>query len=92
MPVSNETQTFRGTVAWFNNRKGFGFIKPSNGGKDIFVHYNELLDGHVPTVRDKNPQTGEVKDMKVLIEATVVEYQITQTTKGPKAINVKVAQ
>ena len=63
----------RGTVKWFNNAKGFGFIGPEDGSKDIFVHYSAIqLEGY-----------------KGLREGQKVEYEITQGEKGPQAANVK---
>lgn len=63
----------RGTVKWFNNAKGFGFIGPEDGSKDIFVHYSAIqLEGY-----------------KGLREGQNVEYEITQGEKGPQAANVK---
>lgn len=63
----------RGTVKWFNNAKGFGFIGPEDGTKDIFVHYTAIqLEGY-----------------KGLREGQAVEYEIAQGEKGPQAANVK---
>ncbi len=63
-----------GRVKWFNSQKGFGFIVPDNGGKDLFVHYTSIVsDGY-----------------KSLREEQKVSYEIESTDKGDKAINVSV--
>ena len=62
----------QGTVKWFNNTKGFGFIEPSEGGKDLFVHMSEIqMDG-----------------FKTLKDGESVEYQEGSGEKGPCATNV----
>ncbi|MBF0544372.1 MAG: cold-shock protein [Candidatus Riflebacteria bacterium] len=61
-------------VKWFNNAKGFGFIEDKNGGKDIFVHFKQVVgDGY-----------------KTLNEGQMVEFDVEQGPKGPQAINVRV--
>ena len=61
-----------GTVKWFNNSKGFGFITPEGGGKDLFVHMsNIVMDGY-----------------KTLSENQTVNYTIGTSDKGPIAMNV----
>lgn len=63
-----------GIVQWFNDQKGYGFIKPNEGDKEIFVHYSAILkDG-----------------FKSLIEGSTVEFDIDRNEKGLKAVNVKV--
>ena len=64
------TQT--GTVKWFNESKGFGFITPENGSKDVFVHFSAIAD------------TG----FKTLAEGQRVEFEVTDGAKGPSAANV----
>lgn len=62
-----------GKVKWFNDQKGYGFITPADGSKDLFVHHSSILgDG-----------------FKTLSEGQEVEFELTQTDKGPKATNVK---
>jgi CspA family cold shock protein len=62
----------RGTVKWFNDAKGYGFIKPDDGGKDIFVHHSVIkMDG-----------------FRTLSEGERVEYTIEAGAKGPQAVNV----
>jgi CspA family cold shock protein len=61
-----------GTVKWFNDSKGFGFITPENGSKDCFVHHSAISgDGY-----------------KSLAEGDQVEFDVVQGTKGPAAENV----
>jgi CspA family cold shock protein len=64
----------RGTVKWFNADKGFGFITPSEGGKDLFVHHSEI-------------KTGE--GFATLNDGQAVEFEVGQGQKGPCANNVK---
>jgi cold shock protein len=61
-----------GTVKWFNDAKGYGFIAPDEGGKDLFVHHSNILgDG-----------------FKTLAENQRVEYEAREGSKGPEAANV----
>lgn len=61
-----------GTVKWFNETKGFGFIAPADGGADVFVHYSAITaDG-----------------FKTLAEGQKVNYQVQQGPKGLQAVNV----
>ena len=62
-----------GKVKWFNDQKGFGFITPDDGSKDLFVHHSAIL--------------GE--GFKSLAENQAVEYTVQQSEKGPRAANVK---
>jgi CspA family cold shock protein len=63
----------RGTVKWFSEQKGYGFITPDDGSKDLFVHYSNI----------------EVEGFKTLRDGQQVEYESTQGRKGPEATNVK---
>ncbi|PXF29121.1 cold-shock protein [Pokkaliibacter plantistimulans] len=65
----------KGTVKWFNADKGFGFITPEDGGKDLFVHHSEILAGG---------------SFATLIEGQNVEFDIGQGQKGPCANKVRV--
>ena len=46
------SETTQGTVKWFNNSKGYGFITPSDGGKDLFVHMSEIKMEGFKTLKD----------------------------------------
>lgn len=61
-----------GTVKWFNESKGFGFISPEDGGKDIFVHFSAI----------------QGSGFKTLAEGQKVQFETEQTPKGPAAVNV----
>ena len=63
-----------GTVKWFNNEKGYGFITPADGGKDLFVHHSAIQ--------------GE--GFKSLSEGAQVQFEPQQGEKGPQAANVTV--
>ena len=61
-----------GKVKWFNESKGYGFIEPEGGGRDVFVHFSAIQ--------------GE--GYKTLSEGQTVEFEIIQGEKGPQASNV----
>jgi len=64
-----------GTVKWFNEAKGFGFITPESGGKDVFVHHSAI----------------QGSGFKTLAEGQKVKFELEQTPKGPAAVNVALA-
>ncbi len=63
-----------GIVKWFNSDKGFGFISPADGSKDLFVHFSEIISD----------------SFKTLNENDQVEFGIQDTPRGPSAVAVKV--
>ena len=62
----------KGTVKWFSDQKGYGFISPEDGSKDVFVHHSSIQ--------------GE--GFKSLREGESVEFEVTDGQKGPQATNV----
>ncbi len=65
----------KGTVKWFNDQKGFGFITQDNGGPDVFVHFSAI----------------QGQGFKTLTEGQAVEFEVTQGPKGAQASNVRAA-
>ncbi len=63
-----------GTVKWFNESKGFGFITPEDGGKDLFAHYSSI----------------QSNGFKTLQEGQRVEFVVAPGAKGPQATQIKV--
>ena len=62
----------RGTVKWFSDQKGFGFITPEDGSTDVFVHHSSISG----------------MGFKSLAENDVVEFETEQGPKGPRAVSV----
>lgn len=65
-----------GTVKWFNNTKGFGFIAPAEGGEDVFVHFSAIQGG----------------GYRSLDEGQSVNFEVEQGPKGLQATQVNVAE
>jgi CspA family cold shock protein len=65
----------KGTVKWFNEQKGFGFITNDNGGDDVFVHFSGI----------------ESNGFKTLAEGQKVNFEITRGNRGMQATNVTIA-
>jgi len=70
--MSEETKT--GTVKWFNNSKGYGFITPTEGGSDLFVHMSSIV----------------MEGYKTLTDNQKVSYQVGDSDRGPVATNVMI--
>ena len=70
--MSNEVKA--GSVKWFNEEKGFGFIEPNDGSKDLFVHFSQVNNGGQGRVSLNDGQS--------------VEFTVGQGQKGPQAENV----
>ena len=62
----------KGTVKWFNDQKGYGFITPEDGSADLFVHHSAIQGG----------------GFRTLAENDTVEFEVGQGPKGPRAENV----
>jgi len=62
-----------GKVKWFNESKGYGFITPDDGGKDLFCHQSEI----------------QMEGFRMLREGQTVEFAVAEGAKGPAAKNVK---
>ncbi len=65
-----------GTVKWFNDSKGFGFISPENGDRDCFVHHSSI----------------QAEGFRSLSEGDKVEFDMVEGAKGPSAENVSKAE
>jgi cold shock protein len=69
-----EVTVARGTVKWFNSQKGFGFIQPQGGGKDVFVHISAV----------------ERAGLRTLNEGQQVEFELEESRGKSSAVNLKV--
>lgn len=63
----------KGTVKWFNDSKGFGFVTPDDGGEDLFAHFSAI----------------EMDGFKTLKEGQKVEFEVTQGPKGKQASKIR---
>ena len=63
----------QGNVKWFNGEKGYGFITPTDGSKDLFVHFSAIQGDGYRSLEENQP----------------VEFDVTQGDKGPQATNVR---
>jgi CspA family cold shock protein len=70
---NKEEKMAKGTVKWFDAGKGYGFITPDDGGKDLFVHHSAIQSGG---------------DYATLSDGQAVEFEVGQGQKGPCANNV----
>jgi CspA family cold shock protein len=68
-----ESTVEKGTVKWFNEKKGFGFITPDDGSEDLFVHHSNI-DG---------------EGFRSLQDGQAVEYEVGEGRKGPQATTVR---
>ena len=66
----------KGTVKWFNDAKGFGFIEQEGGGEDVFVHFSAIMSDGYRSLKEGQP----------------VEFEISTENKGLRAANVKAAE
>ena len=62
-----------GTVKWFNDTKGYGFITPDNGGEDVFAHFSAI----------------NMAGFKTLKEGQKIQFEVTQGPKGSQASNIQ---
>ncbi|MCK9507707.1 MAG: cold-shock protein [Pigmentiphaga sp.] len=72
---SDTTSKSTGTVKWFNDAKGFGFITPDDGGDDLFAHFSAI----------------EMNGFKTLKEGQKVQFEAAQGPKGKQALNISAA-
>jgi CspA family cold shock protein len=68
----------KGTVKWFDNRKGYGFITKEDGSGDVFLHYSAIK--------------AEADEFKTVYEGDKVEFDVTEGDKGPQAANLVIIE
>lgn len=72
LSASGDGQKLSGTVKWFNDAKGFGFITPDSGGEDLFAHFSSI----------------QMNGFKTLKEGQKVLFEVAQGPKGQQALNI----
>tara|TARA_B100001121_G_C18185447_1_gene387650 strand:- start:123 stop:347 length:225 start_codon:yes stop_codon:yes gene_type:complete len=70
--MSEEKTEGQGVVKWYNSKKGYGFVAPDDGSKDIFIHASALRDANI----------------RYLQENDKIKYTVQQSEKGPSCINI----
>jgi CspA family cold shock protein len=70
--AQGEVSVISGTVKWFNDKKGYGFITPDEGGDDLFIHHSNI----------------DMEGFKTLQDGQKVDFESGQGTKGPEATKV----
>ena len=68
----------KGTVKWFNSKKGYGFITREDSSVDVFVHFSAIQ--------------GEQDQFKIIYEGDIVEFDVVEGQKGPQASNVVIIE
>lgn len=71
-------EIMKGEVIWFNDKLGFGFVKPNNGGNDLFVHYTNIV--------------MDPGKFKTLVAGQVVSFTVGANNTGPQAENIVVLE
>jgi CspA family cold shock protein len=71
-------QAIKGKVEWFNDKLGYGFIKPEDGGRDLFVHYTNIVT--------------EAGKFKTLVAGQTVSFTVGSNNTGPQAENIVVLE
>lgn len=71
--TATQADTQTGIVKWFNESKGYGFIAPDDGGKDLFAHFREIRGA---------------EGFRTLQESARVQFRVTQGPKGPQAADI----
>ncbi len=71
--MTKENTVDKGKVKWFNERKGFGFIIPDNGGEELFIHHSNIA----------------TEGFRTLDDGQEVEYEVGEGKKGPEATNLR---
>ena len=74
----SEQKVMKGEVIWFNDKLNFGFIKPEDGGDDMFAHFSNIV--------------GESGKFKTLIKGQIVSYTVGQNNRGPQAETIVILE